>query len=254
MNIVAYGAGTDSTAVLCGWAEKKMQDSNPIELILFADTGGERPHTYEYLAVMSNWLRRNGFPDITVVKKGGKQETLEENCLRMSMLPSLAYGRKGCSHKYKIEPQEKFCRNYPPTKALLKSGGKINKLIGYEWAEKRRWAKAKLEDDHYTYQFPLVEWEWSRPECLEAIQRAGLPLPRKSACFFCPASKKPEIISLKEDYPDLFQRALAIEAKAMPNLKSVKGLGRSFNWEEFNAGLPTEEEVLGEGCLWCSDD
>jgi len=64
-----------------------------------------------------------------------------------------------------------------------------------------------------------------------AIARAGLPQPGKSACFFCPSSKKKEILTLRDQYPELMTRALAMEAQA--NLTSVKGLGRSFSWREF---------------------
>jgi hypothetical protein len=58
----------------------------------------------------------------------------------------------------------------------------------------------------------------------------------KSACFFCPASKKHEIVWLQEHHPDLLARALAIEDNARPNLTSVKGLGRSFPWRDYLQG------------------
>jgi hypothetical protein len=65
------------------------------------------------------------------------------------------------------------------------------------------------------------------------IQAAGLPVPMKSACFFCPASKRQEILWLREHHPELLQRALDIESNAEANLTSVKGLGRSFSWRQF---------------------
>ena len=61
---------------------------------------------------------------------------------------------------------------------------------------------------------------------------AGLPQPGKSYCFFCPSMKKQEILYLKEHYPDLFNRAATLEENAMPYLKTVKGLGRSYSWKE----------------------
>ena len=39
---------------------------------------------------------------------------LEQECLRSGTLPAIAYGYKKCSLKHKIDPQEKFCNNYPP--------------------------------------------------------------------------------------------------------------------------------------------
>ena len=115
--IVAFGGGTNSAAMLI-----EMQKRSVIpDLILFADTGGELPETYKFVTEFSKWLEARKMPKIEWVKY--KKETLEENCLRVKMLPSLAYGFKGCSHKYKIEPQEKFCNNWQPAKECWQGGG-----------------------------------------------------------------------------------------------------------------------------------
>ena len=66
------------------------------------------------------------------------------------------------------------------------------------------------------------------------IERAGLPKPGKSSCFFCPSMKKKEIQALWEDYPDLFQRAVDLEHNAADSLKTVKGLGRNWSWESYH--------------------
>jgi hypothetical protein len=60
-------------------------------------------------------------------------------------------------------------------------------------------------------------------------------VPLKSACFYCPATKKQKILWLQEHHPDLLERALAIERRAQACLRSVKGLGRSFSWETYAA-------------------
>lgn len=227
--IVAYGAGTNSTALLVEMVRLGL----PVDAILFADTGGERPGTYAYVAMFSDWLVARGYPPIITVNKGGRQETLEEDCLRKSMLPSLSYGFKGCSHKYKIEPQDKWVNNWPPARAAWDADAKVVKLIGYDMDEPHR--AAIPEDAKYRYQYPLLEWGWGREECVAAIAAAGLPQPGKSACFFCPSSTKPEILQLRAAHPELLARALAIEsmAKDSGNLKSVNGLGRRLNWGEF---------------------
>jgi hypothetical protein len=72
-----------------------------------------------------------------------------------------------------------------------------------------------------------------RERCVNVIASAGLPVPMKSACWFCPASKKPEIVWLQEHHLDLLERALAIERNTRGTLKTVKGLGRSYSWEEY---------------------
>lgn len=225
--VLALGMGTNSIAVICGMIERGMR---PPDAIMFADTGGERRRTYAYIATLNAFLLRNGWPEVMIVKKGGRVETLEENCLRLSMLPSIAYGHKGCSQKFKIEPQERECNRL--FRGHFRRGGKIVKLLGYDFHETRRWMRAGIEDKKCYYLFPLVLWEWGRKECVEAILRAGLPLPGKSSCFFCPSSTVPEVIELSKEDPIQFKRAIRIEFHSRDNLRTVKGLGRRMSWIE----------------------
>src|SRR6516164_9446210 len=91
--VVAYGLGVNSTAMLVEFARRSIKP----DLILFADTGGEKPETYRYLRVIRPYLARVGFPDVTVVRYQPKRaiyHTLEEQCLHTATLPSLAYGGK----------------------------------------------------------------------------------------------------------------------------------------------------------------
>lgn len=61
MNVVSFGGGTNSTAMIIGMYLHKI----PIDLILFADTGGEQPHTYEFIETFNGWLEKHGLPQIT---------------------------------------------------------------------------------------------------------------------------------------------------------------------------------------------
>lgn len=228
-HIVAFGGGVDSTAMIIGMIEKQM----PIDLIMFADTGGERPNTYQHIKIFNEWLVAKGYAEIVVVEKvrrDGSRETLEQECHRRHNLPSIAYGFKSCSQKHKIAPQDKYLNHWKPAKDCWKAGNKAVKYIGYDAGESRRADNAaKRDDPKYEYRYPLIDWGWEREDCLEAIDKAGLPNPGKSACFFCPSSKKHEIIDLYNTYPDLMKRAIAIETQA--ELTSIKGLGRNYAWK-----------------------
>lgn len=229
MQIVAYGAGTNSTAMLI----EMQRRGEKVDAITFADTGGERPETYAYVTLFSEWLVAHGYPVIVTVRNSGMYSSLEDNCLKKKMLPSIAYGFKSCSDKYKRRPQDKFFKHHPEAVAAWKRGEKVVKCIGYDADETRR---ARIfDDDKYTYRYPLIEWDMGREENIASIQSAGLPLPGKSACFFCPSSRKSEILLLRDEHPDLLQRALFIEQNAQENLTSVKGLGRRFSWGDFIA-------------------
>jgi hypothetical protein len=227
MIAVSYGGGTNSTAMLVGLFERGIVP----DAITFADTGGEKPETYEHVEIMKRWCIDNGFPPIVTVRKvtrDGNVLSLEDNCLQQKMLPSIAYGFKSCSLKYKVAPQDKHFNNLPEAKEVWAQGDKVIKYIGYDADEERR--AHIVEDEKYSYRYPLIEWGWGRKECIEAIERAGIPLPGKSACYFCPSSKVTEIKWLAAKHPDLMDRAIAMERNAQ--LTQVKGLGRSFRWED----------------------
>lgn len=242
---VAYGAGVDSTAMLVGLAARGIRP----DLILFADTGAEKPETYAYLPVINAWLERRGFPQVTVVRRENcKDQTLEAECRRKSMLPSLAYGFKSCSLKWKVDPQNKFLNHHEPAKAVWKSGGKVVKLIGYDngKADSRR-VKAFV-DKKYDFWYPLRDWGWDREACMDQILAAGLPLPVKSACFFCPGTKRAELQQFAVSHPELVARAIEMERQASGRFIKIKGLGRNWSWE---SELQPKAQLELAGCGSC---
>lgn len=214
------GGGVNSMAVLIGMFERGYRP----DLVLFSDTGGEKPETYEYLNVANRWLSSVGFPFIKTVRNDGMYVTLENNCLQKQMLPSLAYGYKTCSDKYKRRPGDKYIHFWMAQRPWIK---KVTKVIGYDADEPHR--VKDYADTEFDFWYPLVEWGWRRTDCIEAIKRHNLPIPHKSACFFCPASKKSEVRWLKDNHPNLFMRAIQMERRAA--LTTVKGLGRRWSWE-----------------------
>lgn len=256
--VVGYGMGVDSTAMLIGWHARNGQIP---DAILFADTGSEKPETYAYLPVMNEWLASVGYPAITVLKRASPRagdRSLHGECLRKSVLPSLAYGGHSCSLKWKVDPQWAWCKkrygwHQPrrkrgqterPPGAWRDGYSNIIKLIGYDAspADLRRVKNAigKWPPGH-EYRYPLVEWGWMRERCIEEIRAAGLPVPMKSACFMCPASKQHEIHWLRENHPHLHEAALRLERAAQEKgLRTVKGLGRRFAWGELT---PAEEPI-----------
>lgn len=253
--IVCYGMGVDSTAMLVGLHRHGLRP----DLITFADTGGEKPETLEYLETINPWLDSVGFPRVTVCKKETLDTTpyddLAGNCSHNATLPSLAFGMKSCSIKWKQGPQDyvlQGCKSGPnkrdPHPLWIQAqalGTKPIKLIGYDngKADLRRSKKLKDEDANFRYVYPLQAWEWERDDCVKAIVQAGLPVPLKSACWFCPASQKWELWWLAGAHPDLFMRALDIEHRAMIGKHSRWGSDECTygkDWEEFCA-MPAKQ-------------
>ena len=123
---------------------------------------------------------------------------------------------------------------------------KVLQVIGYDAGEPQR-AKT-YTNDKYDFWYPLIDWGMDRDDCIASIQKAGLPLPGKSSCFFCPSMRKPEVIALAETHPDLFERAVTMERQALAGgkLGVVKGLGRHWSWEELVAAGKQKQSAMPE--------
>lgn len=217
--IVSYGIGVDSTAILVGLAQRGLVPAH----ILFADTGGEKPETYAYLPVIAAWLAQQGFPPVTPVFANNRHKTLEQEVRSRETLPAMAFGVRSCSDKWKVQPQKKYLRGVYGDLSGLRFA------IGYDATETKRAAKGMAHQEKFERWFPLIEWGWDRARCMAEIEGAGLPVPVKSACWFCPCMKKPEVIALAEAHPDLMSRARQMEAGAT-RAHTIKGLGRSYSW------------------------
>jgi len=231
--VVSYGMGVDSTAVLVGLHQR----GETPDLILFADTGSEKPETYAYLDVINAWLDRVGFPQVTVVKnprpKTGDQ-SLYDACHRLSVLPALAYRQHQCSLVWKRDPQLAFIKRWQPAIDAKARGELVTFCIGYDAGDRdscRSYTAEGKASPGTKNRFPLIEWGWDRDRCKAEIAAAGLPVPVKSACFFCPASKKSEIDWLAAFHPELAAKAIELEVRAKARgLASIKGLGIRFAW------------------------
>ncbi len=261
---VSYGMGQDSTGVLVGLWQRGIRP----DLILFADTGAEKPETYAYLDVINAWLEDVGFPQVLVVRyqpKTAPYTTLEGACLANEVLPALAFNQHQCALRFKRDVLNKALKAWAMGQVAIARGLKIQKVIGYDAGNSdlkrsakalrlqaamrvkidqrlRKLGKAPLADQWEaanTEIRPLLqEWGITREDLPALITSAGLPVPPKSACFFCPASQLSEVLELKRDHRDLYDRAVAMETKAVNGKHSGKttigslgtGMGMTWRW------------------------
>jgi len=228
--VAAWGAGTDSTALIIEMVESGQR----LDYVLHADTGDERSHTRAFIPVFMDWLRQRGVPceivryQPTRFKNHPPYQSLGENLLTNATLPSITFGRGStCALKWKVAPQDKWMRGWPPAIAAWSRGAKVTKLIGYSASPRdlKRYADQKdLEDPRYEIRTPLVEWGWTREMCVERIAAAGLPQPKKSSCAFCVAVAPQELHAYTRRE---LRMIVLIEARARPRLRTVEGLWRT---------------------------
>ncbi len=217
VHILQFGGGVNSVAL----AVRMVREQMPLDYILFSDTLGEKPETYSYIEILNKYLEANNYPKITKLPPY-KPEGLYGECMRLKRLPSIVYGFKSCSEKWKRRPYLKFLKEHN-----LKE---VTAYKGYDIDEDHR--VKNYNNKKETVLFPLISWEMDRMDCVKEIIDAGLPLPPKSACFFCPSMRKQEVQDLKKQSPALMAAAIRMEQNAKSTLKTVRGLGRHWKWEE----------------------
>ncbi len=122
--VVAYGLGVNSTAMLVEFARRGIKP----DMILFADTGGEKPETHRYMAVIHEYLKAVKFPPVVTVRyepKTAPYHTLEGQCLHTGTLPSIAYGGRSCAAKYKSYDELDVMRSWRREVLLAKDFARI---------------------------------------------------------------------------------------------------------------------------------
>jgi 3'-phosphoadenosine 5'-phosphosulfate sulfotransferase (PAPS reductase)/FAD synthetase len=69
-SVVSFGGGVNSTAMLIGMI---LRGERP-DAILFADTGGEKPATYDFVATFRDWLTKH---DLKLANRGWRDASRE---------------------------------------------------------------------------------------------------------------------------------------------------------------------------------
>lgn len=224
---INFGGGVNSTALLLLCHDRGLRP----DWVLFADTGSERPETYENVETVKTWAHAVGFPFETVkwIRKDGSFEAIHDNSLRTNYLPSKAYGLAGCTYKWKIQPMQRWRKQH----GFIPTGV----AIGYDAGEKRRIKAAHVRycnssDINILVElpwYPLVAWDVDRQACVERIKQQGWNTV-KSSCFLCPSMRPAEWEELRVEHPSLFQVAVQVntQAKAAGNAQT-KDLFRSYD-------------------------
>lgn len=104
---ICLGLGVDSVGMICEWIKRRL---DPPDLITFADTGGEKFDTYLYMPILRQFLRDHDWPQPVVCRyktmDSTPYDTLYGNMIHNETMPSIVFGGKSCSVKWKIEAQE----------------------------------------------------------------------------------------------------------------------------------------------------
>lgn len=205
----SYGGGVQSTACLVLAAQGKID----FPLFIFANVGddSEHPDTLAYVRnVAVPYAAANGIEFVIAAHK----RTLYEEAIRDNRrIPLPAYmsngapGKRTCTADFKIRVIARELRRRGATKANPAVVG-----LGISIDEVER-ARTDSGIPHEILEYPLLDLGLNRGSCAGIIERAGLPVPGKSACWFCPFQSNKRWGELRRERPDLFAKACALESR-----------------------------------------
>lgn len=217
---VSYGGGVQSNAMLVLAARGEID----CRLFLFANVGAdsEHPDTIQYVEEIAKPYALEH--DIELIelqripRRGmskGKVETLWGRLMREGSrslpipvrMSNGAPGTRSCTADLKIrvigqELQRRGATVEDPATVML----------GISIDEIER-AKPGV-DPRAPYQmrtYPLLDLGLRRTDCMRIIASEGLPMPGKSACFFCPFHDGEAWRKLRRDTPELWDKACHLE-------------------------------------------
>jgi hypothetical protein len=213
MRVFSFGGGVQSTACLVLAAQGRLD----YRTFLFSNTGddSEHPGTLRYMQdVAIPYAEANGLT-IHVLHRmeRGKPATLYNRLVnqptRKMPIPSRMSktgkpNKRICTMDFKTSVIKKWLRENGATKARPAHTG-----IGISLDE---WHRMKSSDVKYqVLEYPLVDMRIDRNQCERIIEAAGLPVPPKSACWFCPFHTLGAWQRMASTEPELFQRAIDLE-------------------------------------------
>ena len=261
-HIVPLSGGKDSTAL----AVYMLQNFGELPLeFIFTDTGAELPETYSYIRrfetifeVKVNRLTALDLPELRVRDKGGRRTpfsvVLDE--VYSGFLPSPQ--ARWCTRMLKIRPFEHFvgddlCYSYIGIRAdeNREGFGGTGKNHRDTFQTKRQPKPVAISaKENIRPVYPLKDVGFGLDDVRDLLDECGLGLPdyykwrSRSGCYFCFYQQIGEWQSLREEHPELFEKAKEFE--------TVKPNGRQFTWCQGRS--LTELEKLKERHEIASDD
>lgn len=220
--VASIGGGVDSFAMLLRAVELGIT----IDVAVFCDVGdkarrdpAEWPGTYRHLEeVVRPFCERHGIRlEVLDTERYPVRDarSLFAWMYERGQIPVSGPARV-CTAIAKVERFEKWLdENYP--------GQEVEVWIGFEAGEegradkdpnagkKRR--KLRADQARRVNRFPLIEWGLCRCRCVELIRAAGYPVPRKSACTFCPYATREDFRTLAGELPATFAQVVDLEER-----------------------------------------
>jgi hypothetical protein len=216
VKVFSFGGGVQSTAALVLAAQGRLD----FQTFLFCNVGAdsENPDTLFYVhEIMMPFAATHGLTlhELQRMRRDGSPETLYGWLTRPGSrsigipvrMSNGAPGRRSCTANFKIKVVDKWLRQH---------GGKERGAhvgLGISLDEITR-MKPNMDPETMAWKenvFPLIDLRLDRQACFNIIERAGLPIPPKSACVFCPFHTLRRWQSMRQHEPEQFWYSADLE-------------------------------------------
>lgn len=215
LRIFSFGGGVQSMACLVLAAQQRIT----YDAFVFANVGdhAENPATLEYFEqVAKPFATQAGIAllEIQRVNRLGERVDLYDYTMAANksipipvIMPSGAFGNRSCTTDWKIEQIDKYAKSKNTTHLMVGlciSTDEFQRMKALNWQNVTKSFAKRVE-------YPLIDLGISRKQCKWIIQQAGLPVPPKSSCWFCPFHKKTEWVTMRREEPMLFDKAIHLD-------------------------------------------
>ena len=212
----SFGGGWQSVAALVLVAQGQLD----YPLFLFANVGddSEHPGTLEYYRQhAAPFAAKHGIELVElrrIMKRTGQERTLLQD-LTMPGSKSVnipvrmangAPGNRSCTADWKIKVIGDELKRRGASADNPAAIG-----IGISLDEISR-VNSRREMPHERMEYPLLDLRIRRTDCPDIIRGAGLPIPPKSSCWFCPMHRPSAWADMRRDEPELFAKSCELEA------------------------------------------
>lgn len=214
LKVISFGGGVQSTALLVLAAQERID----YRTFLFCNVGedSENPETLTYVhEIAMPYAVRQGIKLIELQKvlRTGEVDTVYQRLTRpgsrsIGIPVRMSNGSpvpRTCTIDFKIQVVAKWLRQHGATKEFP---GIVGLGISLDEFQRMR------NDSGIPYErldYPLIDLRLDRAQCMKIIQEAGLPVPPKSSCYFCPFHTMHVWQEMRQNQPELFWKAAQLE-------------------------------------------
>lgn len=248
---ISYGGGVQSTALVVLAARREIN----FPLAIFSNVGddSEHPATLSYVREIAvPWASERGVEIVEVVRSyrdGTPYPSLleyhRENVHKTGATPlpvkmGEGIANRTCTAHWKAQVVSRVLRARGATVDTP-----ADLALGISVDEMHR-ATNKRDRNFENRVFPLLDLGMTRRDCESVIRSEGLPVPPKSACWYCPFTPARRWAEIRRDDPSTFEAVADLEDELLD--ERARHGKRPFYWTDrlkpMRVAIPIAQDTL----------